>query len=140
MSCPRLLAALAAFACFTSAQAVELAQPDDALVQRFMQHPEELAARVDECARMTMAEAVGSAVCVSTKEARYQRERAVLRTTKGTGTAATATFTSATPAPTHAALVTTSKAPTSAATTPSTSTAPAGLPSIALVAQANDRP
>jgi hypothetical protein len=128
MSCPRLLLALATLACAAGAQAVEIAKPDDALVQRFMQHPEELTARIDDCARMSMADAVGSAVCVSTKEARYQRERAVLRSAKGPALTTSVMSSTAAPQGTRAAL------PTAAATP-----APA-LPSLSLIAQATDRP
>jgi len=74
------LAIAAGLAWADAARAVEFAQPDEALVHRYEQHPDELAARVRECDALGIADAVASVVCVSTKEVRYRRERAALRT------------------------------------------------------------
>ena len=93
----RLIPVLASIVAAGPALSLELAQPDDALVRRLEQHPEEYAARASDCARLSVAQAVSSPVCVSVQEVRYRRERSALRVSHP-AVVATAATVPATPA------------------------------------------
>lgn len=87
---PRLLVALLSIAAAASSFAADLAQADEQLVRRLEANPGELAAAIDACQKMGLADAVGSTVCVSAQEVRYRRERNVIRSARTVSAAGTA--------------------------------------------------